>query len=365
MPKKNPSSVPAGSKKRKGSGLLGRLVRRFLLVVLTVAVMAGVALGVLLNQVFHGPSVAARDAFTMTLLESHHTEWIPGIFLDDETIDRIRSADRNGLPSQVSDPARIAVGGASAGGTNWGEYPDGIRVDTVQAAHYTAHVMIVRDPSSVYLSCANGGHFSLNRPGASVADQVRTEDAIAGINAGTVYYDPATRQENKNMPSGMVISGSEVVWSTGTPRNGASGFVGFSEDDILIVAETMTQELARELDIRDGCQFGPVLIMDGKANTGIYNASSGYNARTCIGQRADGTVVFLCIDGPREDSYGGTIQDCIDLLLEYGCVNACNLEGGVYSTMVYGEQTVNAPSLLQEEPQPMPTFWMVRPSEER
>lgn len=59
-------------------------------------------------------------------------------------------------------------------------------------------------------------------------------------------------------------------------------------------------------------------------------------------------------------------------MIEYGVVNACNMDGGSSSIMVYrdtyglfGEagtvQVINSYSLLQERPRKMPTFWMVAP----
>ena len=56
-------------------------------------------------------------------------------------------------------------------------------------------------------------------------------------------------------------------------------------------------------------------------------------------------------------------------MVEFGAVNACNLDGGSSTVMLLrdGEgqaQYVNNVSLLQEEPRRMPTFFMVRPAEE-
>ena len=62
-------------------------------------------------------------------------------------------------------------------------------------------------------------------------------------------------------------------------------------------------------------------------------------------------------------------------MVEFGAVNACNMDGGSSSVMLYrdtyglyGEagqvQMINNYSLLQENPRRMPTFWMVRPSNE-
>ena len=45
---------------KKKSGLLGRIIRRFFLVLFTIVILAVVALGLVLDLVFNGPSPAAR-----------------------------------------------------------------------------------------------------------------------------------------------------------------------------------------------------------------------------------------------------------------------------------------------------------------
>ena len=47
--------------------------------------------------------------------------------------------------------------------------------------------------------------------------------------------------------------------------------MGFNQDNVLIVADTMTAEEARALGIRDGCCFGPVLIQNGADRLGLSN----------------------------------------------------------------------------------------------
>ena len=159
-----------------------------------------------------------------------------------------------------------------------------------------------------------------------------------------------------------------MVWKTGSAPE--EGFAGFNQDNVLVVAKTMTADKAMELGIRDGCCFGPVLIMNGEINEEAYNVNSGLNPRTAIGQCADGTVIFLCIDGRQASSLGATYANVIDIMIEYGAVNACNLDGGSSTVMFQrdyetGEiNMINSYSLLQEEPRRMPTFYMVRPSSE-
>ena len=60
-------------KKKAKSGAFGRFLRRFLLLVFTVVLLAAGALLMVLNTVFNGPSEAARDVLTMSLSEASAT----------------------------------------------------------------------------------------------------------------------------------------------------------------------------------------------------------------------------------------------------------------------------------------------------
>ena len=369
------ASRPPKKKKKKGSGLFGRIVRRFFLVLFTVIALILVAACLAANLIFNGPSPAARDILTMTLLEPSGTKWIPGLFMDAQTLDSIRTRDDSNLKDEFSNTSEIVINkdaAISAGTDEWANSPDGIRFESHSGDTYNAHIMIVRDPSKVYLGTSTE-NFSTSIPGTRIDDQIETDGAIAGVNAGAFFDNGTSDPSGGSVPEGLVYSKGVCKWTTGSPPNGIKGFAGFNKDNILVVAQdNLSKAQAEELNIRDGCCFGPVLIMNGEINQEAYNSNSGWNPRTAIGQRKDGAVVFVCIDGRQAGSAGGTYKDVIDIMIEYGVVNACNMDGGSSSIMVYrdtyglfGEagtvQVINSYSLLQERPRKMPTFWMVAP----
>ena len=369
------ASKPSKKKKKKGSGLFGRIVRRFFLVLFTVIALILVAACLAANLIFNGPSPAARDILTMTLLEPSGTKWIPGLFMDAQTLDSIRTRDDSNLKDEFSNTSEIVINkdaAISAGTDEWANSPDGIRFESHSGDTYNAHIMIVRDPSKVYLGTSTE-NFSTSIPGTRIDDQIETDGAIAGVNAGAFFDNGTSDPSVGSVPEGLVYSKGVCKWTTGSPPNGIKGFAGFNKDNILVVAQdNLSKAQAEELNIRDGCCFGPVLIMNGEINQEAYTSNSGWNPRTAIGQRKDGAVVFVCIDGRQAGSAGGTYKDVIDIMIEYGVVNACNMDGGSSSIMVYrdtyglfGEagtvQVINSYSLLQERPRKMPTFWMVAP----
>ena len=369
------ASKPSKKKKKKGSGLFGRIVRRFFLVLFTVIALILVAACLALNLIFNGPSPAARDVLTMSLLEPSGTKWIPGLFMDAETLDSIRTREDSNLTDEFSNTSEIVINkdaAISTGTDEWANSPDGIRFESHSGDTYNAHIMIVRDPSKVYLGTSTE-NFSTSIPGTRIDDQIETDGAIAGVNAGAFFDNGTSDPSVGSVPEGLVYSKGVCKWTTGSPPNGIKGFAGFNKDNILVVAQdNLSKAQAEELNIRDGCCFGPVLIMNGEINQEAYNSNSGWNPRTAVGQRKDGAVVFVCIDGRQAGSAGGTYKDVIDIMIEYGVVNACNMDGGSSSIMVYrdtyglfGEagtvQVINSYSLLQERPRKMPTFWMVAP----
>lgn len=360
-------------KKKRGRILL-MVLRRFFLVLITMIVLLLIGLCMVLAMVFRGPSETARDVLTMSLTEASATKWVPGLFLGDELVEQIRTKVSAQLPDDVTDTTKIVIqtDNVVSGTDEWKDYPDGIRIENVSGDTYNAYVMIIRDPSKVYMATSSD-HFSRSVPGARINKQIEEEGAIAAINAGAFFDNGTASPEVGSVPCGLVFADGKCVWDDGSTYN---GFAGFNQEDILVVAKSMTKSQAEELGIRDGCCFGPVLIMNGVVNEEAYNSNSGYNPRTCIGQRADGAVIFLCVDGRQAGSLGATYADIIDIMVENDAVNACNLDGGSSTIMLYrddygrygeaGEvQMINNYSLLQQEPRKMPTFFMVHPSDER
>lgn len=255
----------------------------------------------------------------------------------------------------------------------WTPYPDGIRIDTYEGENFTAQIMLVRDPSRLYLATSSET-LSKDTPGLKMNDAMEKEGAVAAINAGTCWDDGTGSLEVGSVPLGLNLSKGKVVWNDFSAMTPDTGFVGFNRDNILIVANSVTEEEAVELGIRDGCASGTVLIVNGKA---VSIDHTGYNPRTAIGQRADGTVILVCTNGRTEEHLGATLPDVIAILQEYGAVNACALLGGSSANMLYrdtqglyGEKgTVHMFNPESAELniftglalRRLPTFWMVKP----
>jgi len=363
-------------KKKKGSGLFGRIVRRFFLVIFTIVILVVVDLCLAMNLVFKGPSDAARELLTMTLLEPSATKWIPGLFIGDEAVQQIKEGAKFDLQEEVTntDMVSINLNSAFSGDSNeFANFPDGVYFEDYAGSTFNAHIMVVQDPSNVFMGTSTE-KFTTAIPGKRLNEVMAEADdsIIAAVNAGAFNDDGTANAYVGSCPAGLVYAGGNMVWNAGDPpAETGGGFVGFTDKNILVVAKNMTEAQAEELGIRDGCEFGPPLIINGEINMDAYSNASGLNPRTAIGQRSDGAVIFVCIDGRQAGSPGGTYADVIDIMIEYGAVNACNLDGGSSSIMMYrdmyglygtaGEvQTMNSYSVLQSQPRRMPNYWLVK-----
>ena len=122
-----------------------------------------------------------------------------------------------------------------------------------------------------------------------------------------------------------------------------------------VSARFMTASEEEQLDMLEAFSDG----FSKKVARGIdIMAMHGVNPRTGIGQRSDGAILMLVIDGRQVTSLGATYQDMTDIFFSYGAVNACNLDGGSSSMMWYqGDYINNCASVVGIRP--VPTTFLV------
>lgn len=136
--------------------------------------------------------------------------------------------------------------------------------------------------------------------------------------------------------------------------------VGFTNDNKLVLGKFSKSE-ALNMGIRDAVEFGPFLIINGEASKVLGNGGWGIAPRTAIGQRQDGIVLFLVINGRIPTSIGADMNDLIDIMQRYGAYNAANMDGGSSTELVINNKIINKPVAGGRDGlRDMPTFWIVK-----
>lgn len=306
--------------------------------------------------VFKGPSVSARDKFVASTLEMSAAKFVPRIFFSEEEIQNILKANEVKQTNDITDPNLIVINNSENKDSEkqndeWADCPDGIKIINIKGDTYRGYVMLVKDPSRCYV--ATSSNFKNGQRGLKIFEALEKEQAIAAINAGGFPDNGGVGAGD--VPIGLTISKGELLW--GSASASYKGVIGFTKDNILVVGN-MTGQQALDAGVRDCVCFGPILVVNGEPAT-INGDSGSLNPRTAIGQRADGVVILLCVDGRMSSSLGASYADIINVMVEYGAVNAANLDGGSSTHMYYKGEAINVSSSLYG-PRRMPTFFMVK-----
>ncbi len=321
-----------GTKKgqKKSKLTAGKIVRRTLLSIGTSVLYIVLALVVLLAVVARGPSKTLRDALVLSAMQASATKWVPGLFLSDETVQQI--VDNSLVDSKLTLNQDDYFKPSENETENEDELIDGLKYLTERHTNFKAYIMLVPDPSRVYVATSSS-NFSTAVEGKRIFAIAKQEDAIAAINGGEFADDGG--QGTGATPIGLTYSKGECVWNDSSSRT----FIGIDKNNKLVVAESMNKKKAEELGIRDSVcfQYGNVLISSDDQGVHIYykDKNTGAAQRTAIGQRADGTFIFVVTDGRTASSLGATYNEVIDIMVSYGAVNAAMLDGGSSAMMYY------------------------------
>ncbi len=320
-------------------------------VFLRILLAAVLALLILLHRMFLGPSQTVCDMLTMSLLESSALKFVPYVYMRSEEVDEIIARCAVVEREERVDPSLVTIARpdpAEAAGQE--EVPD-IELVRVTGSTYKGYMMIVHDPSRVFLGMAS----ETGARGRYINEIVEGFGAVGGINASG-FYDP-NGTGNGASPQGTVISKGELL------RFDANiTIAGFDENDILHVGKFTRDELD-QLHLRDAAGWGPALIINGEPSE-VPATKTGLNPRTAIGQRADGAALLLVVDGRHASSIGAAYTDLIDIMVDFGAVNACNLDGGFSSIMYYEGHRVSDVTTLDDSRR-IPNAFLIREVESK
>ena len=326
-----------------------RITWQILLWLLVTIILLLAGFLIMIYMVAKGPSVQIRNLFVTSVRETSAAGFLADIFLSKEEIEAITVF--NPVEGEEIDTDTQLVNFAEATATENEESAD-IEIEEVNGALYRGKMMIVKDPSKVKVGVCN--EFDKNKAGLTLLEIVAKYDAIAGVNGGR--YNDENGFGKGGQPEGIVFSEGKLVYGN---LDGVYDVYGFDKNNVFICGR-MTGQKAIDMGIRDAVTFGPALVVNGKA---APMGSSGLNPRTAIGQREDGAVLLLVIEGRQTASLGASLSDLTEIMLEYGAINAANLDGGMSSSMAYeGEEIVNNCSI--KGARDMPTAFVVLPAEE-
>ena len=281
-----------------------------------------------------GPSPTVTGMFTRSVRETSAIRWISNIFLTDEELNEYKSVSTEDLATESVNTSLIHVEKAAKRRES-GE-SESVKLIDIAEGTCKGKLLIVSDPKQVILGTSDE---FVKQPGLQLTDMVAKYNGLAGINAGGFNDENGTG--SGGIPQGIVIVDGQVVYGNDlTPYH----LVGLDRDGIRHVGSMSGRDA-----VANGIQWAVSFVThDGLASSLIINGEiqrqnlgGGVNPRTALGQRDDGALLLLVLDGRSINTLGATMEDVVNIMLEYGAVNAGNLDGGSSSVMVYDGEIVN------------------------
>lgn len=205
------------------------------------------------------------------------------------------------------------------------------KVINIEGEGYKGHMLVIYDPSKIELVQSPSSSYGL-----TIEEFVNKNNAVAGINASGFSYSDSSGYT----VTGVMIKDGKIIADNGSTGWGG-GIIGFTNNNVLVLTKSSAYE-ALQMGIRDAVSFGPFLIVNGVSSQFKGNGGYGIAPRTAIGQRKDGIILMLVIDGRRPGhSLGVDMVELTNIMLRYGAYNASNLDGGGSSTIVVEGKTLS------------------------
>lgn len=321
-------SFPADAYRRLVST---NIVFKFLVVNLVILVLTGPIV------VLYGPFTNIKSSVVGAIMTSRHPHYLTWLMSEKEIKSIIGENHEMRVKQQALQIAR--------------KDDDSLRLVNITGGRFKGYLLEIPNPMRVKAATAK----DIQEIGETVSTIALNHNAIAAINAGG-FYDPEGTGTGR-LPYGIIVRDGKFL--VGGDIKERIDVVGLSKSGMLLTG-TYTVDEMKALGVAEAVTFGPTLIINGKKTITHGDGGWGIAPRTAIGQRKDGTILFLVIDG-RQPGYsiGATLLDVQNILFEQGAYTAANLDGGSSATLFYNGKVVNKPADMLGE-RMVPTAFIVK-----
>ncbi len=310
----------------------------------------------------YGPYHGFKDWLITSAMTTMNHQYLATWFYNDETIRE--ALERNNIiePKDNTDTSLINKEEETTYANEYErqilerEKDDTYKIIEIKGKGYSGYLAAVYDASKIRVVTSK----YLGSSGEYLVDMAKREGAVLAINGGGfIDIDSNGRVGfgSGGEPQGIIIKDGKIINST---RYWSGGIIGFTKENKLYLGKISANE-AINVGVRDAVEFGPFLVVNGESSFINGNGGYGTHPRTAIGQRQDGIVLMLVIDGRSLTSVGATMGDLAEIMLRYGSYNAANLDGGNSSVMVINGEIINHPINWgnEEETRPIASGFIV------
>ncbi|MFA5407349.1 MAG: phosphodiester glycosidase family protein [Bacilli bacterium] len=312
--------------------------------------------------VLYGPWPYFRNTWITTAMATMKHQYLAHWFYSDKTIEEIMINNTVIESDESTDVSLIDEEIAPVVYTD--KYEEQIlskeneddiyKIVDISDTSYKGFLVAIYDASKISMVTTR----FLGTKGETLDNIAKNNKALLAINASG-FLDPEWRG-NGGEPTGSIVKNGAIVWSATRP-NAGGGVIGFTYNNKLVLTKESMKSALVNYNLRDAIEFGPFLIVNGKPSFVKGNGGWGIAPRTAIGQRQDGIVLLLIIDGRNPGySIGADMVDLTEIMQKYKAYNAANLDGGASTGLIVNNSIYNKPCALSYNGlRRLPNAWIV------
>jgi len=277
----------------------------------------------------YGPFENAKRTYVGSAMGTMNTQYLATWFLSNEKIESIIGKASNESSDETTNISQVKI---------QNKHDDTIEPYKIDDnPKYKGYYLLIKDPTRIKIGTSS----KLEVEGETTSQIAENNGAIAAINGGAFIDKSSVEWTGTGaFPDGIVMSDGKKVWNS-LDGNSKTDLFGITKDGVLIVGKYSENQL-KESGVKEALSFGPTLIVNGKKID--ITMDGGMAPRTAIGQKEDGTIILMVIDGRSITSLGATYKEVQEVMYKLGAINAINLDGGKSTTMYYDGDIINTPS---------------------
>ena len=158
-----------------------------------------------------------------------------------------------------------------------------------------------------------------------VRDQAAAAQNATGANIVAAFNADIFNMQTGEPTGCLIMGGSVFKEGLGRP------YFGVTRTGGCVMGESLTEEVLQTL--KEGVSGFYMIVKNGKRVGPGKNADSNIAPKTAVGMKADGSIVVVCIDGRNQPiSCNLSDYDLATIMLDLGCVDVLNLDGGGSTT---------------------------------
>ncbi|MCY6369654.1 phosphodiester glycosidase family protein [Clostridium ganghwense] len=297
---------------------------------------------------YYGPFENARSTIVGAAMTTMTHQWIATAFLSKERIAEIQGKNKvETIIQEDTDEIEIKP-----------KHDSNIERYEIEGSKFKGTMLIVHDPTRVKVGYSS----KLGKAGETTSQIAKKHDAVAAINGGAFTDKSPSGKKwagNGGQAAGIIISNGEIIHNDYKRENERHEVIAITKKGVLLVGYHSLKEM-KQKDVVEAVSFDKTMIVNGKKTIKNGDGGGGIAPRTAIGQKKDGSILLLVIDGRQPSSIGATYREVQDIMYEYGAYTAANLDGGSSSTMYYEGEVINNPCDALGE-RSIPTIMYVEP----